>query len=308
MRAAGSVYGYSVESTFPLSRLRDDPGPRGTVRVVPAADPLLDRPGELTAWSDDGFALARSSGALLAWCSVTGSFLIDAAGGRIHAQPADGTGPAWEHRLMAVAMPLLAAERGDLVLHASAVAADGRAVLFCGPAGRGKSTTAYSLAWRGFPLLAEDGAAVTIEAERAVAWPGPRGARVGDGMGAKRVHDTPGESKPRGAVPVAAVVVLAERGGGRPAVRLTPAAAVQALLPNAIHGGRDRLRQSFSLAARLAGLVPVYRASLPDDLSTAPAAATRLVEEVVSSARSATLRTPSQPSRRRAPSSSVRSR
>ena len=45
---------------------------------------------------------------------------------------------------------------GRVPLHASGVAVDGRAVLFAGDAGAGKSTTAAALAAQAFPLLSDD--------------------------------------------------------------------------------------------------------------------------------------------------------
>jgi hypothetical protein len=51
---------------------------------------------------------------------------------------------------------ILLHQREQIVLHASAVRVNGRAVLFCGQSGAGKSTMAAALAQRGYPLVTED--------------------------------------------------------------------------------------------------------------------------------------------------------
>ena len=66
--------------------------------------------------------------------------------------------------LLGTVFGILLHQRGEIVLHASAVRVKDKAVLFCGPSGAGKSTLAAALAQRGFPLVADDLCAVTLAA------------------------------------------------------------------------------------------------------------------------------------------------
>lgn len=64
----------------------------------------------------------------------------------------------------ATMLGILLHQREQIVLRASAISVDGKAVLFCGPTGAGKSTIAAALVQRGYPLLADDLCAIAIDA------------------------------------------------------------------------------------------------------------------------------------------------
>lgn len=64
---------------------------------------------------------------------------------------------------------ILLHQRGQIVLHASAVAVEGKAILFCGTSGSGKSTIAAALVQHGRPLVTDDLCALSIGSDGPVA-------------------------------------------------------------------------------------------------------------------------------------------
>lgn len=263
----GSLFGYEVVSELPLRRLGDGVVPRGPLELRRAAAPIESGRGPEVHRAERGgttFVLERMGTALAAHCSATGSYLVDPAARSVWAHPSGEPGDAWEHRVVSMAFPLLASELGDAVIHASAVAHDGRAVAFVGPPGRGKSTIAAAASH--FELLGEDGVAVSDGDEGLLVWPGPRGVRLHDGSG-KATQLVVDASPARLPMPLAVLVLLGERDPGR--LRLDPVEATRAvprLLPALIFGGSDRLAVAFSHAARLAASTPVYACRFPDGL------------------------------------------
>ena len=83
-------------------------------------------------------------------------FLLN-AGREIVVEPETGGDPAdIPIFVLGTVFGILLHQRGQIVLHASAVRVNGKAVLFCGASGAGKSTLAAALAQSGYPLVTDD--------------------------------------------------------------------------------------------------------------------------------------------------------
>jgi hypothetical protein len=287
----GSLYGFDVKAELPLRRLNAAAGTRGELTIEVADRPLAVTRGEpvSTLVGDDGrcfYASHELNGRCLLELPPSGEFLLDPDAVLMTVGVGDDDAALREHRIVSSAVGTLLAMRGDLVLHASAVAVDDRAVVFCGPTGRGKSTLALALGEAGNPMLGEDGVAIDLEGGDPVAFPGARGIRVRslDVDGSRRtdlIEDpAPGEPPP---CPVAAVVLLGERGEELSIEPLPAARALALFTPNLTHsGGRGAIAAAFGRLARLLGTVPAFRASLPEDLDSLPAAAADLLDGVAS--------------------------
>ncbi|HEX4464167.1 MAG TPA: hypothetical protein VH042_05965 [Solirubrobacterales bacterium] len=290
-----SLYGFEVKSDLPLLRLNSARGTRGELRIEAAVEPL-ERPDQApvsTLISDDGHCWYASyeldDGRCLIELPPSARFLLEPAGGRVvvdsgrvvvDSEASDAA--LREHRIVSSAVCTLLAMRGDLVLHASAIEADGRAVLFCGPTQRGKSTLARALGEAGHRLLGEDGVAIELGNGEPVAFPGARGVRVrgrdGNGLPRTDLLPDPGSGVP-GPCPVAAVVLLGERGERLTVERMQSVRALAMLTPNLVHSGsRIALGAAFANLAGLLSSTLAFAASLPDDLGALRANAELLLD------------------------------
>jgi hypothetical protein len=84
-------------------------------------------------------------------------FVIAAAGRLVRCAPEPGLPPdTLEHLLLDQILPRALSHQGRIVLHAAAVAIDGRAAVFLGDTGRGKSTLVRYLIGTGLPLVSDD--------------------------------------------------------------------------------------------------------------------------------------------------------
>jgi hypothetical protein len=224
------------------------------------------------------FTIAELDDGFVAWCRASGTFRVQPERSLITTDSGEGTVP-WQDRMTNAIVPLLLSARGELMLHAAALAADGRATLVCGVSGRGKSTLAHTLSGQGADVVSEDSVAVTLEGDRAWAWPGPVGVRLRatDDAPVKALHlSATGGTSPE-PVEVGAVALLAPRGGTHPEVERLE--VEQALAPTFSHAvqGRPALRQSvFSQVAALLARVPAYSVRVPDDLGRLDEAASEV--------------------------------
>jgi hypothetical protein len=285
-----SLYGFEVKSDLPLLRLNSAAGTRGELRIEAAAG-TLNRPDQTpvsTLVSDAGHCWYASyeleDGRCLIELPPTASFLLEPAAGRLAVDSEDDDADLLEHRIVSSAVCTLLSMRGDLVLHAAAIEAGGRAVLFCGPTQRGKSTLARTLGEAGHLLLGEDGIAITLGDREPVAFPGARGVRLRrrDGNGRARTDLLPdpggGEPDP---CPVAAVVLLGDRGPRLTVKPLEPARALALLTPNLVHSGsRAAIGAAFANLAALLSSTPAFAATLPDDLGALGASAKLLLDSI----------------------------
>lgn len=278
----GSLYGYEVETDLTLDRLNEARGERGTIFLdtTPSPLPIPQQEPVATLETEDGGVLVYASYEVADGCLLemppTGSFLIEPEARRVTSD-APVRDELFEHRLESAAACTLLAMRGDLALHSAAIEVGGRAVVFCGPSHRGKSTIARVLAASGRRMLAEDGLAIAFE-DGPVAYPGARGIRVRDAQG-RVTLDTetdPGEPPPQ---KVAAVILLGERGEQLSVEPLEPATAMARFTSSLIHSGsRGGIAQAFGNLAQLFHTVPPILASVPDDLEALPAAAEELLD------------------------------
>lgn len=215
------------------------------------------------------------------------SFVFDRTGEEVRAIPHPPARPelireVFEHS----ALPLVLQALGTEVLHASAVLAPRGVVAFCGASGMGKSTIAYGLHRRGYPLWADDAVAVQTSPTAVGVIPLPFDVRLRPaparlfGYGARSTRLPSGRplTPPDDREPtrLGALFVLSQASSAGPTMgRLEPSAAFAALLPHAycfspndVEGKRRMLGRYLELAARL----PVFRVCLADNLDTLPSA------------------------------------
>jgi hypothetical protein len=117
-------------------------------------------------------------GSFRIWAPRHGCYHVGADGLTVIGSPPAGPAWRWERLVLAQVLPLTAALQGLEVLHASAVAVDGRVLAFTGASGAGKTSTAIHAVRRGGRLVTDDVLAVGLRNGVPIAFPGSSVARV----------------------------------------------------------------------------------------------------------------------------------
>ena len=106
-------------------------------------------------------------------------FRISQNGGQIQCFSLPGvSGESTRHLLIDQVIPRVAAHKGWIVLHASAIEVEGGIIAFLGESGWGKSTLATSFYEQGYPLLTDDCLILKHQAGKIVGIPSYAGSRL----------------------------------------------------------------------------------------------------------------------------------
>jgi hypothetical protein len=213
-----------------------------------------------------------------------GAYLIATDGRRVQLAPGRVEAWRWQRLLTAQVLPIAALAQGLELLHASAVALNGRVLAFAGATGAGKSTLAARLLLGGAGFVADDVLALQRVQDDVIAHPGPalmnlRGssshsfdprelARLGVELGRDEAAARLRVRRRAGASPLHAIYLLnrsASRGGGVEVKRLGPPVTSE-LLGTAFGTAittRARLIRHLDLCAHLARRVPIFSLEVP---------------------------------------------
>ena len=185
--------------------------------------------------------------------------------------------------------PLLRTWDGELVLHASGVAIEGRAAGFFGISRRGKSTLATALSCAGHPCITDDGLVLLREHSGFVAEPKPGPLRLLADSKAALVGEASQEldsdfkasivlpdviAFQQNPVPLGALYHLGEPGVAELSItRLDHGTAIDLLLRQTFMldtGDKARMRAHFESVAFLAETVPIFSLDYPRDYGQLP--------------------------------------
>lgn len=307
------AFGLVVASAVPLPGVPEASGAAPDLVLERREHPVSrNRPGSSRRVRlPDGrtaFTVARCDGGELIRFGQLADFLVSTDGREIRcAISRRGSARMLAHLFLAQVIPLALSRQGRLVLHASAVATPGGAVVFMGAAGSGKSTLGASFAGEAYPLLADDGLLLTEDRGTLAGvpsypeirlWPDACAAlSAGGGAPGEAWHLSGKTCWPAGGirwpfastpVPVRRFYVLgrpaAAAGGGT--VTIEPLTGRETFLQFVSHSfrldvdDRRRLRSEFETIGRIASTCVVHRLVFPREWSRLASVRSAILEHL----------------------------
>ena len=212
-----------------------------------------------------------------------GAFRVSPGGDRVEAAPTRVDDWIWQRMLVGQVLPLASLLQGFEVLHCSAVELGGKAVLFAGGSGTGKTSLALHLVGLGWQFMSDDVVAVSESAGGVSAEPGPPLAsidrfeldrvRTRRGLSGLEVLGTYGDEV-RVHLPVAAgpceveTIIFLRHGEGSDELRLrrVPTPELGRILAASFNWfvrTQERLVRQLDVAAAIAAGVGIWELSIP---------------------------------------------
>lgn len=287
-----AAYGLTIRSEFELQEVpvvRGDPESVDVVFRRADLDPVPE-----SVDGEGGRRVRAEPGVCRLSYETIGTFLVE-NGDRVRFDPVSTdvlekrvVRRLFENEMMGV----LLHQRGCLALHASAVVVDGRAGIFLGPRGAGKSTTAAAFHTEGYTLLEDDVVGIRFDDGTPTVVPGIPQIRLRPDAAAALDVDAPTRSTADGTekyhrdlderhdpAPLAGCYFLSE-GESISIEDVSPGDGVVSLVARTYTRGMledtDATGDHFQLCSGVAETTPFRRLSRPDDHEQLPA----LVETV----------------------------
>ena len=225
----------------------------------------------------------------------TADFRVVPDTGAISCCPVPGiTDNTVRHLLLDQVLPRVVGHDGRIVLHASAIADAGQAILFMGDPWSGKSTLAASYITQGGSLLADDCVLLEYEGSNFFATPNYSGSRLWQDsldalkdrtkiarevslypMKKRLIYQGDGQKKQQGNLPVKAIFLLGPPGpmtGNRditirrlPGARIIPELLKYTFVMDV--KDKEKMKDKFHTHGKIALSVPLYQLDYPRDYS-----------------------------------------
>jgi len=289
------AYNLAIKSDFPLPELA--PATQGgdvIIRLLPEQPAHTAR----AIWWEPALRRARFD------FPGAGRFVV-ANGKQIFVMPEPPADlPLLRLYIQGMILAALLDQRGFLVLHASVIQINNRAIAFVGPVGAGKSTVAAALHARGHSVLSDDNAAIDWQSDFPSVMPAfpnlkvyPEIARTlgYDPAGLRVMHESQTKQAQRvetrfaaAPAPLDRIYLLDRQGPSRPA-RLQPLETVTEMVRHsvptrwAVTGDAGHLAK----CARIASRVPMFRTRTFSRLDEIGELASRIEEHSAESPREA---------------------